>query len=75
MGFYYAHLSHDLRRLVTNLNVGEAGLELFYNYALTPAIEITPDVQLIFDPSGGLKSNFNDSDFALVLGIRAQINF
>jgi porin len=75
VGFYYAHLSHDLRRLVNNLNVGETGLELFYNYALTPAIEITPDVQFIFNPSGGLKNNFNDNDFALVLGIRAQINF
>ena len=44
------------------------GIELFYNYAVTPWFHLTPDIQVI-DPSREL------IDTALVLGLRGKIDF
>jgi len=45
-------------------------LELYYRYRLTPAIEITPDVQLIRGMLGGL----SNGDGAVVAGIRLNMH-
>ena len=45
-------------------------LELFYRYHLTPAIEITPDVQWVYGMLGGL----TDGDSAVVAGVRVNMH-
>jgi porin len=67
LGYYYVKLSEDLPS-VLGLD-SEQGIELFYNFAVTPALTITPDVQYIIDPGGGAHSD------ALVVGIRMQMSF
>jgi porin len=49
----------------------EQGAELFYNIEVTPWLHITPDLQVIIDPTGG----FGDRDVAIVYGVRAQMSF
>jgi carbohydrate-selective porin OprB len=44
------------------------GVELYYNYELTPAIRLTPDLQVVVP---ALKS----VDPSLILGLRAQLIF
>ena len=44
-------------------------IEAYYRYRLTPAIEITPDVQWIYGMLGGL----TDGDGAIVAGIRLNM--
>ena len=46
----------------------EYTMELFYRIQITQILAITPDVQLIIDPS-----NNPDDDFIAVLGIRARV--
>lgn len=45
-------------------------VELFYRYRLTPAIEVTPDVQWVHGMLGGL----TDGDDAVVYGIRLNMH-
>jgi porin len=47
----------------------ETALELYYNIAVTGWLGISPSVQYIFNPGGG------DVDNAVVIGVRAQMNF
>ena len=65
-GVAFADLSSKADFSATN----EIGLEIYYNAQITPWCHITPEVQYIINP-GGDKS----VDDALVLGIRAVINF
>jgi carbohydrate-selective porin OprB len=44
------------------------GIECFYNYAVTPAVRITPDVQYVV-PSLRL------AEPALIAGVRALVSF
>lgn len=70
-GWYYAGTSRYIAPVLTSLfgPVGDAqGVELFYNYQLTPAIRVTPDMQIII-PSREL------IDPALVVGLRALLIF
>ena len=34
------------------------GIETYWNLAMTPNMTLTPDIQLIFDPSFNPRSNF-----------------
>ena len=47
----------------------EAGVELFYTFAITPAVSLTADLQYIFNPL------LSSSDGELVLGGRLNITF
>jgi porin len=71
VGWYYAALSGQIEPILSAFlgSVGNGqGVECFYNYALTPAIHITPDLQVIV-PSQ------REIDLALILGVRAQVIF
>jgi porin len=46
----------------------EHGLELFYNIGVTPWFHVTTDLQVI-------TPILEDADTALVLGLRAKIDF
>jgi porin len=56
VGFYYNGVSDDLKRTVAQAtnNVlsidDEKGLEVFYSFALTPAIRVIPSYQRIWNP-------------------------
>jgi hypothetical protein len=56
VGFYYNGTSDDLKETVSRATNGafdlrdEKGLEVFYNFALTPAVRIIPSYQYIWDP-------------------------
>jgi porin len=70
LGFYYYNFSDDLKNAVNPLiNFGdEYGIEMYYSYAITPWFYLTGDIQFI-DPAN------QDSDEALVLGLRTRIRF
>jgi len=71
IGWYYANTSGPLSPLVTPVigPIGNGqGVELYYNYELTPAIRLTPDMQVILPAE-------EDIDPALVVGLRAQMIF
>ena len=46
----------------------EAGIEIYYNYAMTPWLSIGPDIQYIKPARGAF-------DNALVVGLRMQLRF
>ena len=57
----------DLAPLLLQLR-DEHGVELYYNVAITPWCQITPDVQVITPFRGR-------ADTSLLCGLRAMINF
>lgn len=70
LGFYHIGVSGELKDLApVLLPLGnETGLEWYYNYAVNPWFNITPDLQII-EP-------FRDrADGSLVVGLRAQVRF
>ncbi|MBL9123643.1 MAG: carbohydrate porin, partial [Planctomycetaceae bacterium] len=71
VGWYYAGLSSQIGPLITAqfgpVRDGQ-GIECYYNYHWTPAIRITPDLQVII-PS------LSDNRPALLLGVRTQVVF
>lgn len=70
LGFFHIGVSGELKDLAPLiLPVGdETGVEWYYNYAVSPYFNITPDLQII-EP-------FRDrADGNLILGLRAQIRF
>lgn len=69
VGYYFLNISDNLGSL-TGID-SEQGVELFYNIEVTPWLHITPDLQFIVDPGGGL----GDRDTAIVYGVRAQMSF
>jgi carbohydrate-selective porin OprB len=55
VGFYYNAISGDLKEDIERLTGGpriknEKGIEVFYDFALTPAIRVNPGYQHIWDP-------------------------
>ncbi len=56
IGFYYNVTSNDFKNSIRNLTLGqskaddEKGIELFYDFAITPAIRIIPGYQHIWNP-------------------------
>ena len=82
IGFYYMDISNDMRSLIGATPLGgrgvsaEKGVELFYNFQITPSMTLTPDIQFIMDPSlAKVAPTSADSDLAIVVGIRPQISF
>lgn len=71
VGSFWLKQSDDFKSqpLVAATLQDEAGFEAFYNFALTPAVQLTMDVQWIAQP--GKKS----SEDAVVLGSRLNIRF
>lgn len=65
VGWYYVGLSDQLPGILFD-NHGQ-GVELFYNFAATPWLHITPDIQII-DPSR------RGVDDAFVFGLRAKMD-
>jgi porin len=54
----------------------DQAVELFYNYAVTPWFRLTPDLQVVFPArERTLPPNPQSIDTALVLGLRAKIDF
>ena len=70
VGYFYYNFSDALQQAVRPLVKfdNEQGVEVFYNYAVTPWFHVTADLQVI-DPARGA----NDS--AVVAGLRANIRF
>jgi hypothetical protein len=56
VGYYYNNISNPLKRNISLLSAGtanakdEKGTEMFYDFALTPAIRIIPSYQHIWNP-------------------------
>lgn len=56
IGYYYNGMSDDLQTTVSTMTAGrvniqdEQGLEVFYDFALTPAVRIIPGYQHIWNP-------------------------
>lgn len=71
VGWYYAGSSRPIGTLITSQfgPIGDGhGVECFYNYQWSPAIRITPDLQVI-TPS------LQSFDTSLLLGVRVQLIF
>lgn len=70
VGYYYLGVSSSLKDLApVLLPIGnEQGVELFYNYAVTPWFRLTPDLQIV-NPA------LSKFDTSVTFGLRAKINF
>jgi len=71
VGWYWASASPEIGTLITAQfgPVGDGqGIECFYNYALLPAIRITPDLQYVVP-------TLRSADPALIAGVRALVSF
>jgi porin len=69
LGYYLADASSDLGDLAGIES--EQGVELYYNIEIAPWLHLTPDLQVIVDPAGGLGGN----EPAIVYGLRLQMTF
>jgi len=70
LGWYLASTSPRIGTLITSQfgPIGDGqGIECFYNYAVTPAVRITPDVQYVV-PS------LRSAEPALIAGVRAVVS-
>lgn len=70
-GWFYASTSNQIGPVLESVfgPIGNGqGIELFYNYQLTPAIYITPDLQVLVPAR-------QEVDTSLVVGVRAQLIF
>ncbi|MFM8291092.1 MAG: carbohydrate porin [Planctomycetia bacterium] len=71
VGWYWASVSSQIGTAITSQfgPIGDGqGIECFYNYAVTPAIRITPDLQYVV-PS------LRSASPALIAGVRALVSF
>lgn len=74
VGWYMNGISPDLVNQVRTytggmLNVkNEQGMEVFYDYAVTPAIRIIPSYQHIWNPLSGLATGHTDADLWMMRG-------
>jgi porin len=69
VGWYYAGTSSQIGPILTTLvgPIGDGqGVECFYNFQLTPAVRLTPDLQVIVPARESVST-------ALVVGMRAQL--
>lgn len=66
VGYYYLGLSDEISPIIPVTD--ERGIELFYRIAVTPYLEVTPDVQFL---DGGIEN----VDSATVLGARVNTIF
>lgn len=71
IGWFYNKFSNDLGPIATvALGIGSSsqGVELYYNYAVTPYFRVTPDLQII-EPGS------NRANTAVITGLRAEVDF
>ena len=70
VGYFYLGVSDALKRSARPLTPlrDEQGVELYYNARVTPWFQITPDMQIV-EPFQ------RDADTALLVGLRAKIDF
>ena len=57
---------------------GETFIELTYQYQLTPAVQLQPDFQYVFNPGGGLANpNLPNQQIGneAVIGLRVNLTF
>lgn len=70
-GVGYFHTDYSDTALAQALGVNSAqGVEMFYNFEVTPWMHITPDLQILVDPGG-----VSDRDVAIVYGLRMEMSF
>ena len=73
VGYYYNNISSPLKRDIALLSAGtatakdEQGTEVFYDFAVTPAIRIIPTYQHIWDPAVALVSKRQDHSDVFLL--------
>ncbi len=62
----------------TPAQTGESVIEVTYQYQLTPAVQLQPDLQYVFNPGAGI-ANPNHPNQAIkneaVLGMRVTLTF
>jgi len=85
IGYYYMDLSHVKLTGIINEEFlrDEYGVEAYYNFAITPWMKLTPDIQIIrpakskLSISSGPPPVINKAsiDTATVLGLRLQVVF
>jgi porin len=78
IGYTFTRYSSPVRDFApVLLPIGnDQAVELFYNFAITPWFNVAPDLQVVFPArEETLPPNREAIDTALVLGIRAKINF
>jgi porin len=78
LGYAFTRYSSPVRDFApVLLPIGnDQAIELFYNFAVTPWFNVAPDLQVVFPArEETLPPNRESIDTALVLGIRAKINF
>lgn len=78
MGYFYLGVNDNVKELAPALfPIGdEQGVELFYNYAVTPWLRVTPDFQVVLPArERTLPPNAQAIDTAIVVGLRAKIVF
>ncbi len=70
IGYFYNGISNNLLNLAPNLLPlrQEHGFEIYYNYALTPWCQITPDLQVLTPVRERI-------DTTLILGLRLRVDF
>ena len=71
VGYFYVSYSQDLKDTLRVFGLparDETGVEIFYNFAVTPWLRVTADLQVIRPPR-------TDRDTAVIAGMRAQILF
>jgi len=71
IGWFYNRFSNELGPIATTalgLESASTGVELYYNYAVTPYFKVTPDLQLI-------EPGTNRANTALIAGVRVQVDF
>ena len=73
VGYYYNAISNDLKNDVAQLTAGtstvkdEQGIEIFYDFAITPAIRLIPSYQHIWNPmTAGVANNEHSADVFLL---------
>jgi porin len=61
----------------TPRQMSETFVEMTYQYAVTPWLQVQPDIQYVFNPGGGIPNNGGTTKVAdeLVLGVRTNILF
>lgn len=74
VGYYHVGSSDDIPAA---FNIGDGdGVELFYNFQVTPWFHVTADLQVIDPAFGGIPLlNLQPADTAVVLGLRGKIDF
>ncbi len=78
IGYFYLGTSNSIQNLAPVLfPIGdEQGIELFYNYAVTPWLRITPDLQVVAPARERTPPpNAQAIDTAVIFGLRAKIVF